>query len=122
MISRAPTSRAISAPASISQTLSSGLEIVSAIKTRGLISRAFERCDSWISVTSVDITWKLTAKDSVDLCHRLVGVGRARVNRCCSWLTGGRLISPAGVNQLCRDIEIVFIVKHHSVQKRSLKY
>src|SRR5437660_573111 len=55
MISRAPTSRAISAQASISQTLSRGLEIVSAIRTRGLISRAFERTSSTLTKSTVTV-------------------------------------------------------------------
>ena len=42
-MSRAPASRATSAQAAMSQTLSSGFEIVSASSTRGLTSSAFSR-------------------------------------------------------------------------------
>src|SRR5438552_1300968 len=68
-IRRAPTSRAISAPASISQTLSSGLEIVSAIRTRGLISRAFERNSSRLAKSTVTV---LIPNEPKIVCSRLV--------------------------------------------------
>src|SRR5205807_7785205 len=47
---------------------------------------------------------------------------RAGIDRCRRWLSGGRPASFAGVNQLRRDIEIIFIVGHYSAQKRSLIY
>src|SRR5205807_4083229 len=82
----------------------------------------FQSSDRWISVTRVDVSSYLTAENLVDLIHGLVCVSRAGVDRRRRWLARRRCASFTGMNQLRRDIKIVFIVRHYSVQNLSLKY